>query len=291
MARRSPVSTHLSITIIGSGNVAQALAPALVRAGYRVDAIFSKAGAKSERPAKSLARKVGAAVGQIGRTLITSRLTWLCVSDDAIADVAKAIAIGDWEGRFVFHSSGALTSDELAPLKRRGAVVASVHPMMTFVAGVQPKFDGVPFGVEGQPAAVRLAHGIVRDLGGETFAISKQAKALYHAMGSFSSPMIIATLATAERVAAAAGIPAAKAAQVMKPILKRTLENYFRGGANAAFSGPIRRSDVVTIRKHLQELKNVPGAREVYVALARSVLRSVTVRDPKAVERVLEESF
>lgn len=292
MARRSPVSTtHLSITIVGSGNVAQALAPALVRAEYQVDAIFSRAGAKSIGRAKMLARKVGAAVEQIGRTPITSPVTWLCVSDDAIGDVAKAVAFGDWKGRFIFHSSGALSSDELAALKRRGAVVASVHPMMTFVAGVQPKFDGVPFGIEGQPAAMRLARRIVRDLGGEAFAIRKQAKPLYHAVGSFSSPMIIATLATAERVAAAAGIPANKAAHVMGPILRRTLENYFCGGANAAFSGPIQRADVSTVRKHLEVLKRVPGARDVYVALARSVLRTVTVRDRKAVERVLEESF
>jgi len=250
--------------------------------------ILSRPGTQSVRRARMLARKVKADVGHIGRTPIRSAVTWLCVSDDALAKVADALASGDWKERFAFHSSGALSSGELAPLKRRGAAVASVHPMMTFVAGVQPKFRGVPFGVQGDPAAVRLARRMVADLGGEAFAIRKESKPLYHAVGSFSSPMIIATLATAERVAAAAGIPRAKAARVIGPILKRTLDNYFHSGTRAAFSGPIQRADVSTVRKHLEALKQVPGAREVYVALTRSALKSLPVRDSKAVQRVLD---
>jgi predicted short-subunit dehydrogenase-like oxidoreductase (DUF2520 family) len=272
---------------VGSGNVAQALAPALARAGYKIDAILSRPEAQSVRRARALARRIKADVGQIARTRIQSPLTWLCVSDDAIADVANRIAADDWKGKFVFHSSGALSSSELAPLKRRGASVASVHPMMTFVPGVQPELRGVPFGVEGDTVAGRLARKIVREFGGEAFAIRKQSKPLYHATGSLSSPMIIATLATAERVAAAAGIPRNQAVKVMGPILKRTLDNYLRNGTSAAFSGPIQRADVSTIRKHLDALAHVPGAREVYVALTRSALQSIAVRDRKAVERVL----
>jgi predicted short-subunit dehydrogenase-like oxidoreductase (DUF2520 family) len=287
MARSRTKRSRASITIVGSGNVAHALAPALARAGYKIDAIFSRSGAPSLQRARALGRRVKAGVGHIGRIRIQSRVTWLCVSDDAIPDVAKTIAADDWKGKFVFHSSGALSSGELAQLKRRGARVASVHPMMTFVAGVQPELRGVPFGVEGDPAAVRIARKIVRDLGGQAFAIRKRSKPLYHATGSFSSPMIIATLATAERVAAAAGIPRNQAAKVMAPILKRTLDNYLRRGTNAAFSGPIKRADVSTIRKHLDALAHVPGAREVYVALTRSALKSIAVRDRKAVERVL----
>src|SRR5690242_14633247 len=146
MAKRSrSKAPRVSVTVIGSGNVAQALAPALRRAGYKVDAVLSRPAALSVRRARALALKVGAETGNIGVHTISSKLTWLCVSDDAIAQVASTIAIGDWGGKFVFHSSGALGSDELGVLKRRGAAVASVHPMMTFVAGVQPRLKGVPF--------------------------------------------------------------------------------------------------------------------------------------------------
>ena len=61
------------------------------------------------------------------------------------------------EGKVVLHSSGAFSSDELAVLRRLGARVASVHPMMTFVAGVSPSLNDVGFAIEGDWEAVRVA--------------------------------------------------------------------------------------------------------------------------------------
>ncbi len=113
--------------------------------------------------------------------------------DDAIAEVARRLARSqDWKGRFVFHSSGALTSDELAPLRKQARRVASVHPMMTFVRGDAPEMAGVSFAVEGDAAAVRVARSIVEDLDASAFAIRKQNKVLYHVFGSFASPLVIA---------------------------------------------------------------------------------------------------
>ena len=86
-----------------------------------------------------------------------------------------------WKGITVFHSSGALTSDVLSSLRERGAKVASVHPGMTFVRQSPPRLKGVPFGVEGDPAAVRFARNVVRDLGGTAHPIKAENKVLYHA--------------------------------------------------------------------------------------------------------------
>jgi predicted short-subunit dehydrogenase-like oxidoreductase (DUF2520 family) len=61
----------------------------------------------------------------------------------------------------------------------------------------------------------------------------------------------------------------------MRPILEQTLRNYFARGAAAAFSGPIIRGDLETIRQHLGELERVPEARDVYRALVRSALRDL----------------
>jgi predicted short-subunit dehydrogenase-like oxidoreductase (DUF2520 family) len=278
-----------NISIVGAGNVAQALAPELVRAGYRLEEIIARAAPDSVRRAQSLARKVHARVAKLDQSLLESRIVLVCVSDDAILPSARLLArLGGWSGKVVLHCSGARSSEELAPLRKAGAAVGSLHPMMTFVAGVQPSMAGVPFAVEGDPAAVRVARRMALDLGGTVFSIAKEAKPLYHAVGSFCSPMIVFTLVTAERVARAAGIPESKIGAVMHPILQRTINNYLRSGPAAAFSGPIQRADLETIRLHLDALKAVPGAREVYLALARSALPSLPVRDRSAVEKLLE---
>ncbi len=193
----------------------------------------------------------------------------------------------DWKGKYVFHSSGALTSDELASLRKRGARVASAHPMMTFVRGAAPEMAGVSFALEGDAAAVRMARAVVENLGARAFVIKKENKVLYHAFGSFASPLVIALMASMEHVGKAAGIRRQDIKMVILPLLSQTLQNYLKHDAASAFSGPLVRGDVATVRKHLSELKKLPEARAVYLALAKASLKSLPVNNRKALEREL----
>ncbi len=277
-----------SIAIVGPGNLAAALSLALRRAGYRISEVVSRDLPDSRARARALARKLGARPATYAGADLAADVVWLCVTDDAIAPCARALARArNWKGKFALHSSGALTSDQLASLHRRGAAVAALHPMMTFVRGASPSMKGVPFAVEGDPAAVAVARRIARDLGGNVFPIQKRNKTLYHAFGAFSSPLMIATLAMAEQVARAAGVPSASVRSAMLPITRRTFDNFLRGGTAAAFSGPINRGDVRTVARHLRALRKVRGAREIYVALARSVLDTLPVKNRANLRKLL----
>jgi predicted short-subunit dehydrogenase-like oxidoreductase (DUF2520 family) len=198
--------------------------------------------------------------------------------------------VGDWRGKIVFHASGALGSGELRALKKRGAAIASVHPLMTFVRGVVPALAGVPFAMEGDVAAVRMARRMVRGLGGQSFAIRGDRKAAYHAWGSFASPLLVALLVTTERVAGEAGVSRAEARRRMLPIIRQTLANYAEHGPDRSFSGPIIRGDGSTLEKHLRLLRKLPDARHVYLALARSALRSLPVKNRKELAAVLSKT-
>lgn len=286
MARRSP-SGKPAVTIVGPGNLGRALALALRRAGYPIDEIIARDLPRSRRRARDLAARLRAHAVTLRTARLSARVVWICVNDDAIAGCARQLAqaavlkkIG-WRNKVVLHSSGALSSGELEVLRRQGASVASAHPMMTFVSTAPPRMQGIPFALEGDARAVALARRIASDMGGKPFTIRKDRKVLYHAMGSFSSPLVIALLDMAEQLARAAGVPRKDVGQVMQPILRRTLENYFSHGTAAAFSGPIQRGDVATVRKHLSALRKVPGAAEIYVALMNSALRSLPVKTRK----------
>ncbi|MCU1254679.1 MAG: hypothetical protein JWM83_978 [Candidatus Angelobacter sp.] len=279
-----------TVTLIGAGNLAQALGPALKAAGYRIDFVAARETASSRRRAAMLAGTLEARTQSLNNAGPDSDIVWICHTDDALAETAKLLARKPgWSGRIVFHSSGALTSDVLLPLKRKGASTASLHPMMTFVPGATPQMDEVPFAVEGDTRAVAMARRIVHDLGAEIFSIKKAAKPLYHALGSFSSPLIVATLVTAERVGRSAGLTASQSRRVMAPIVRQTLKNYQERGAAAAFSGPIKRGDVNTVLRHLRELKRVPGASEVYRALVKSALIDLPSAKRKELMRLLQK--
>jgi hypothetical protein len=205
----------------------------------------------------------------------------------------------DWKGTVALHSSGALSSDELSVLRERGAAVASVHPLMTFVRGATGRrssmresraLAGVPFAIEGDASAVRMARRLVKDLGGIAYAIRKDDKAAYHAWGTFASPLLTALLATTEHVAALAGVNRRAVKQRMLPILRQTLANYAAFGAADGFSGPMVRGDVNTVKRHLKVLRGMPPAREVYVALAGAALEYLPVKNKKSLKRILDSA-
>jgi predicted short-subunit dehydrogenase-like oxidoreductase (DUF2520 family) len=277
------------IAIVGPGRLGSALALELRGAGYRISEIVSGDTSASRRQARILAKQVQARVATVSAHL-EGDLIWFCVPDREIARAAEQLAeVVDWSSKVALHSSGALASDELRVLRRRGAAVASVHPLMTFVRGSVPSLKGVPFALEGDPAAVRVARRIVRDLDVEAFSISSKRKTAYHAWGTFTSPLLIALLVTAERVARAAGLSTVEARRKALPILRQTLANYAKLGAAGAFSGPIVRGDAEVVRQHLRELKKVPEARAVYLALARAGLRYLPAGNRGKLERVLKQ--
>ncbi len=278
-----------SVAIVGPGRLGRALALELRRAGYSISEIVSRDTTASKRKARELARKVDAQASTSDTARLDADLVWFCVPDQEIAAASHQLASAIvWKKKIVFHSSGALASDELKALRRRGASVASVHPLMTFVSGSTSSLQDVPFAVEGDAAAVRAARRIVRNLGGEAFTIRKQHKAAYHAWGAFTSPLLVATLVTGERLARAAGLSAVEARKKLLPIVKQTIRNYEALGPAGAFSGPIVRGDVETVRKHLQVLRRVPQAKHVYLALARAALRYLPVRNRARLEKALE---
>ena len=287
-----PDDPILHITLIGAGNLAHALGPGLSAAGYRIDAVAGRKRSASRRRALALAKKLKTKAVTLEDLDMVSDIVWLCQTDDALAETARHLSQrGGWQGKIVFHSSGALTSDVLSPLRRAGAVTASLHPMMTFVSGSKPSMEGVPFAVEGDRRAITVARQVAKALKADIFEIKKNAKVLYHAFASLSSPLLVATLVTAERVGRAAGLSQKQLQKIMAPILRQTLQNYLVGGAAAAFSGPVKRGDVNTIRGHLQQLAKIPEASEVYRALIQSALRDLPSRSKVELSELLKNSI
>jgi predicted short-subunit dehydrogenase-like oxidoreductase (DUF2520 family) len=180
-----------------------------------------------------------------------------------------------------------MLSRELESLRKRGAAVASVHPLMTFVAGSRPSLEGVPFALEGDAGAVRQARRVVRDLGGESFLLAARRKAAYHAWATFTSPLWLAFLVTLEDVARGAGLSAKEVRRMSLPILRQTLANYERLGPRHSFSGPIIRGDVSTVAKHLAMLRRQPRVRDVYVALARVAMERLPAKNKEELRRLL----
>ena len=278
-----------TIAIVGAGRLGRSLAVALSQAGYAIEEIVTRERRSSRDQARKLASAIGARSTTAADARLSSKVIWFCVSDREIGNAARTLAecLRNWEGKIALHSSGALGAAELSLLEGRGAAIASVHPMMTFVGGSQPSLRGVPFALEGDISAVRTAEKIVHDLGGESFALSAKRKPAYHAWGAFASPLLVAALVIAEEVGKLAGVQPAEARCRMMPIIRQTVENYAQLGPAGAFSGPLVRGDVGVVRSHLKVLRRSPEALEAYLALARIALRHLPTRSRSELKKLL----
>jgi predicted short-subunit dehydrogenase-like oxidoreductase (DUF2520 family) len=199
------------LAIVGRGRVGTAFAASLTTGGYDV-------------------------IGPLGRGAngAGADAVLLCVPDDSIADAAAAIAPGPLVG----HCSGATG---LAPLAPHEAF--SVHPLMTVTAETIT-FDGAGAAVAGStPEALRLASELAVAVGMQPVEIDDRDRPAYHAAASIASNFLITLEAAAERLAASAGLDR----EMLVPLVRATVENWARLGAERALTGPVARGDQRTV--------------------------------------------
>jgi len=264
-----------SFSIVGAGRLGTVLGAALVRRGWTAAAIVDK-DARAARESRLIIGR-GKAVPRLDGTSRPGDVVIIAVPDDAVGRVAAGLARCGvtWAGRIVFHTSGLLAARVLAPLRKQGALVASVHPVQAFPRKDVPPsiFRGITWGLEGDPAAVAAAEEMVRGLRGNVLLLSEKDKPLYHAACSLASSAMIALGWTASGLLGAAGIDEQAAAGMLFPLVQGTLQNVKNLGPEKALTGPILRGDIATVRKHLEALRDDPPARGVYLVMGKQILR------------------
>jgi predicted short-subunit dehydrogenase-like oxidoreductase (DUF2520 family) len=276
-----------TVAVIGAGRLGQAFAIALQSSGYPVVALVARSRQKAEKAAALLEKSFGHGksrpkfafgANQLGE-LPETDLVLITTPDDAIQDTAQRLSIV-WNGRkrsTVLHTSGALSSEVLAPLAERGFQSGSIHPLISISEPVSgaAALHGAFFCIEGTGKAKRLAEAIVRDLGGHSFTIRPESKALYHAAAVMTAPHLTALVDLAVEMLSACGLSRSKAQQVFMPLLESTVNNLKTSNPQQALTGTFARGDIATVRRHLEALsgKELAEARAVYKLLGLHSLR------------------
>jgi predicted short-subunit dehydrogenase-like oxidoreductase (DUF2520 family) len=101
--------------------------------------------------------------------------------------------------------------------------------------------------------------------------LSSEAKVAYHTGAVMVANLGVALDAMAERVAIDGGVPLEAAGRIYLPLWQGMVANLAALGAAGSLTGPIRRGDAETVRRHLVLLNG--DERKVYIALSREALR------------------
>ncbi|QNM95855.1 Rossmann-like and DUF2520 domain-containing protein [Chitinimonas koreensis] len=204
--------------------------------------------------------------------------TLIATPDDALAATAAALAAGGAvrPGDVVFHCSGALPSEALAPVRAAGGLVASVHPLKSFAdpARAIADFAGTRCGCEGDAAALARLAPLFDAIGAQRFALDPAGKTLYHAAAVLACNDLVALMDAALRCMAAAGVPRETAWPALRPLIDGTLANLDRLAPAEALTGPVARGDAATVARQLAATTVLdPAVGEAYRALGALALR------------------
>ena len=238
--RARPRSRTHSVSIIGAGRLGLALGIALSKAGYAINLVVARSSA-SAKHAATLLKTTGEHVGAKGLTkssrrslelIASSSIIIVATPDDAIPGVAENLAAAFQSLRLArgarrpvaVHTSGALSSRALQPLKAQGISIGSIHPLISISDknGAGDSLSRAFFSLEGDPAAIRLGKRLVHDLGGRSFVIDARSKPLYHAAAVMASPNLTALLDIALEMLSRCGISARRGRQILLPLVQST---------------------------------------------------------------------
>jgi predicted short-subunit dehydrogenase-like oxidoreductase (DUF2520 family) len=264
----------LALNIVGAGHVGRVLGKLFAGAGaFAVQDVLTR----SEASALDAVEFIGSGRAARSHAELRAAEAWmLAVGDDQIAPVCDALARrGLLDGALVFHCSGAKASTELDAARRRGATVASVHPVRSFAdpAAVAAGFVGTFCGVEGDPAALAQLLPALEAIGARPVAIDAAAKTVYHAASVFASNYLVTVMDAALRAYQAAGIAEPVARELARPLATEALANVFRIGPEAALSGPVARGDMTTVARQQAAVEawDAPTGR-LYAALVEATV-------------------
>lgn len=255
-----------SFAVIGAGKVGSALGLLLKERGFLPAGVSSRSLASAQRLAGQLHTKVYAHPADAAKL---ADWVFITTTDREIGPAAYRIARqgGCRPGQMVVHTSGALASSVMEPVRREGALAVSVHPLQSFtsIESARENLPGSCFALEGDQQALILAKGLVEELQGQCFVIRAEDKPLYHAAAVVASNYLVSLVHLSTTMYQKLGLNERQALDALFPLIQGTLNNIARTGPGAALTGPVARGDGTTLKGHLKALKKLDWrARQAY---------------------------
>jgi len=262
------------VTIIGTGRLGTTLALALAGSGYTIRSLVSRGRQSARKASRLLDADVQVLAAKQLYSLIDADLFLITVPDDQIPQVGRELSEinADRKKITALHTSGALSSEVLAPLRKKGWNTGSIHPLMSVSTVQDASLEGAFWSVEGDRSAVRLGKEIVRDLGGKSFSIRTEDKPLYHAAAVMVSGNVVALFDVALEMLGECGLDRKTARAVLLPLIASTVRSLQTKSPEESLTGTFSRGDVETVKRHLAVMRN-SEIKNLYRKLGERSLR------------------
>lgn len=248
----------MTISIIGTGNVAYVLGQQLLDHGHTIHQLIGR----NHQNVTDAARHLGAVPGLLGESIIEqSELIIIAVSDQAVASVVQSV------GRIaspVVHTAGSLPMSILEPMARDYGVLYPLQSLHKNNISNQP----IPFLIDANQSFLtdRLEQ-LVCQLGGHCRHAADEDRLRYHLAAVCVNNFTNHIFDQVHRYCQSNDLDFS----ILQPLIEETAFR-LRSGTPANFqTGPAVRGDQGTIQKHIALLKDNPSLANIYIQLTASI--------------------
>ncbi|MCA6078255.1 Rossmann-like and DUF2520 domain-containing protein [Fulvivirga sedimenti] len=258
---------NLSASIVGAGNLAWHLAPALDNAGVVIREVY----ARKKGDAKSLADRLYQArvKTDLDFSRSSSDLIILAVSDEAIEDVAMEIELA--ESASIVHTSASQSAGILANAMTEKFGV--FYPLQTFSKSKRVDFRDIPILIESMDAnTLKLLRKIASSLSRNVVELDGKTRRAVHLSAVFASNFTNHMFKVARDITDYHQVDF----KVLFPLIRETVEKMMEIGPEAAQTGPARRRDYAILDKHLELLKENEELSEIYRLISQHIVDTYT---------------
>lgn len=248
------------VVIVGSGNLAEALARAVAGSDLELVQLFAR---NAERGA-FVARLAGTAWTDRPEQLARADIYLLAVSDRAVAEVAAALPIPPTA--VVAHTAGSVPLDAL-PAKFAGRAV--FYPLQTFTRGREVDFRQIPIFLETATEELRpRMEAFAHKLSDTVLYADSERRAKVHLAGVFACNFVNHMYAAGEGIVRSAGLDF----EVLKPLIRETAAKALDADSPARVqTGPAVRNDLATQARHEEMLREDALLKSIYSSISQSI--------------------
>ncbi|MGI5975060.1 MAG: Rossmann-like and DUF2520 domain-containing protein [Paludibacter sp.] len=250
----------MNILLHGSGNVATHLALAIHKTGHQIVQVYSR----TKASAAALGNRLGVPYTHLVDEIMQDADLYIyAVSDDALESL---VSLNIAPQAMHVHTAGSVAMDIFKGYKKHYGVL---YPLQSLSKDKTVDFQQVPLLLEASDEVVKQALDVLaKEISGQVHHYNTEQRLKIHLAAVFANNFVNHLFHIASDIMESSDIDF----NLLKPLIKETIEKISHLSPAEAQTGPAKRNDQKIMKQHMEMLKDQPKLQNLYRELSQMIL-------------------
>jgi predicted short-subunit dehydrogenase-like oxidoreductase (DUF2520 family) len=250
----------MNILFLGSGNVATHVALAIHKTEHRIVQVYSR----KKASAAALGNRLGVPYTHLVEEIMQDADLYIyAVSDDALTSL---VSLNIAPQAMHVHTAGSVAMDIFKGYKKHYGVL---YPLQSLSKDKAIDFQQVPLLLEASDEVVKQAlDTLAKEISGQVYHYNTEQRLKIHLAAVFANNFVNHLFHIASDIMESSDVDF----NLLKPLIKETVEKISHLSPAEAQTGPAKRNDQKIMKQHLEMLKDQPKLQSLYRELSQMIL-------------------